>query len=85
MVQRASRHPFPPGVKLLTCSAEDLIVLKAFADRPQDRIDVERIVIRQQGRLDWKLIESELQPLVDLKEEPQIMDRLRAVRQKHSG
>lgn len=60
-----------------TCSAEDLVITKAFASRPQDWIDVERIVIRQKERLDRSLILSELEPLVSLKEEPEILERLK--------
>ena len=41
---------------MLTCSAEDLAVLKSFADRPRDWADVETIVVRQQERLDWRII-----------------------------
>ena len=39
-VQRASRYHIAEHQALLTCSAEDLIVHKAFADRPQDWLDV---------------------------------------------
>jgi hypothetical protein len=62
-----------------TCSAEDLIVLKAFASRPQDCIDIERVILRQEQRLDRDLVMQELEPLVQLKEEPEILDRLRGV------
>ena len=58
------------------CSAEDLVVLKAFASRPQDWIDVEKVIVRQGSRLDRKLILEELTPLAELKEEPDILDRL---------
>jgi hypothetical protein len=37
IVSRATRYEFLPGVSLLTCSAEDLIILKAVANRPRDR------------------------------------------------
>ena len=53
---------FLPGVSLLTCSAEDLIVLKAFADRDQDWLDIEGILFRQKGLLDWDYILTELTP-----------------------
>ena len=55
-VTRASEFDFGAGFRLLTCSAEDLIVLKAFASRPQDWIDIEAVVLRQQPTLDWKLV-----------------------------
>jgi len=80
-VSRASEFDFGAGFRLLTCSAEDLIVLKAFASRPQDWIDIEAVVLRQQPTLDWKLVFDELEPLVALREAPEVLDRLRRLRQ----
>ncbi len=79
-VQRASRYPISDHQYLLTCSAEDLIVHKAFADRPQDWLDIDGIIIRQATVLNWPQIWAELEPLVELKEEPAILDRLRGRR-----
>jgi hypothetical protein len=62
LVSRATRYEFLPGVSLLTCSAEDLIVLKAFADRPRDWGDVETIIVRQRTHLDWDYIFEQLEP-----------------------
>lgn len=84
MVARASRYEFLPGVSLLTCSPEDLIVLKAFADRRQDWPDVEGILVRQKGLLDWDYILSELTPLANLKEAPVILTRLQQLRRESS-
>ena len=80
-VARASEFDFGAGFRLLTCSAEDLIVLKAFASRPQDWIDIEAVVLRRQRMLDWKLVVDELEPLVALRETPEVLDRLRRLRQ----
>jgi hypothetical protein len=79
-IARSSLFRFPPDVHLRTCTAEDLIVLKAFADRPKDWIDIEGIVIRQAGRLDWVHVRAQLAPLVELKEAPEILDRLERTR-----
>jgi hypothetical protein len=76
VVERASYFDFPPGIALRTCSAEDLIVLKAFAGRGQDWVDVERTIVRQTGRLDWGYIREQLRPLAELKEAPEILDEL---------
>jgi hypothetical protein len=76
VVNRSSLFTFPPDVRLRTCSVEDLLVLKAFADRPKDWIDIEGIVIRQSGRIDWAYVRSQLAPLVELKEAPEILRRL---------
>jgi hypothetical protein len=76
VVARSSLFTFPPDLSLRTCSAECLIVLKAFAARPKDWLDVEGIIIRQTGRLDWTYIRRHLRPLAELKEAPGIMDEL---------
>lgn len=77
VVSRASRYEFLPGLSLLTCSAEDLIVLKSFADRPRDWGDVETIVVRQKENLDWDYIFEQLEPLCQLKESPEIIEHLK--------
>ena len=79
-VARSSLFTFPPDMPLRTCSAEDLIVLKAFADRPKDWVDVDGILIRQAGALDWHYTRTQLAPLAELKGEPEIVDRLDARR-----
>ena len=65
---------------MLTCSAEDLVVLKAFAARGRDWIDVEGIIVRQAGALDWPYIEEHLGPLAALKEAPEILTELAKLR-----
>ncbi|MEO0587348.1 MAG: hypothetical protein AAF078_06895 [Planctomycetota bacterium] len=64
-IGRASDCDFGGGYVLRTCSAEDLIVYKAIAG----------ILERQRGRLDHDLIDRQLEPLVALKEEPEIIAR----------
>jgi hypothetical protein len=76
VVRRSSYFDFPPGIALRLCSAEDLVVLKAFAGRGQDWVDVERIIVRQTGKLDWSYIREHLRPLAELKEAPEILDQL---------
>ncbi len=66
-------------VHLITCSAEDLIVHKAFAGRGQDWIDLEGVVTRYGRRLNIEQIWSELRPLVELKEEPEILAKLQRI------
>lgn len=76
LVQRSSFFDYPPKIALRTCSAEDLVVLKAFAGRGQDWVDVERIIVRQTGKLDWNYIHEQFRPLAELKESPEILDQL---------
>ena len=51
VIERATLYEFLPEVRLNTCSAEDLVVLKAFADRSRDWADIEGIVLRTEARL----------------------------------
>lgn len=70
IVDRATRFSVAPNVDLLTCSAEDLLVLKAFAGRDRDWADIEGILLRQGRTLDLPLVFAELLPLLQLKDEP---------------
>jgi hypothetical protein len=74
-VQRASTWAWAEGQSLRTCSAEDLVVHKAFAGRDLDWGDVERVLIRQHGKLNLAQVRSELRPLLELKDEVEAMDK----------
>jgi hypothetical protein len=76
VIARATDFKFLENVQLRTCSAEDLIILKAFADRNRDWADIETILIRQSNSLDRDYITEYLTPLCELKEEPQIIEKL---------
>jgi hypothetical protein len=65
---------------LRTCSAADLVILKLFAFRPRGVWDAETVVTRQRKDLDWQYIETNLQPLADVKGQPEIMTALRRLR-----
>lgn len=83
VIERATVWTRDSGLALLTCSAEDLAVLKAFASRPQDWIDVEGIVVRQGARLNRSLILEELQPLLELKEDDEAAAIVQRLFAKH--
>ena len=83
VIERASPFDFEPGVSVTTCSAEDLLVLKAFAGRAQDWLDVEGLIARQGTRLNRALVLDELRPLLDLKEDDDAAPRLAALFKKH--
>lgn len=72
-IERSSPWFWTPDDSLITCSAEDLVVHKVFAARDLDWADVERVLIRQHGRLDLAQIRDELQALLELKGEPEAM------------
>jgi len=82
-IQRSSEWEIPGYGKVRTCSAEDLLVMKCFAARPQDWIDVEGVIIRQGNRLNRELVLEELRPLVELKQEPDILERLESLFSTH--
>lgn len=75
-VQRATDYVLTEAESIRTCSASDLIVHKAFAARERDWTDIRGILIRSRAAIDWQLILDELTPLVELKQEPEILDRL---------
>ncbi|MFM8477909.1 MAG: hypothetical protein ACKOEO_19165, partial [Planctomycetaceae bacterium] len=76
MIQRSSLWTTPTGHSIRTCSAEDLIVLKAFANRPQDWIDIAAVIDRQHSRLNRTQILTDIKPLADLKEDPEILQKI---------
>jgi len=75
-VARSSEFAFPGEAMVRTCSAEDLVVMKAFAARAKDWIDIEGIITRQTGKLDWDYIRNQIKPLVELKAAPEILVEL---------
>jgi len=79
VLRRASAFEFDKGCRLMTCSAEDLLVAKAFANRSKDWLDIENILIRQRGNLDISYVMRQLIPLCELKEAPEIVDRFRSL------
>ena len=80
VIDRATDYRFLDDVRLDTCSAEDLVVLKAFADRSRDWADIEGVLLRSGRQLVWETVEAELGPLCEAKEAPHILPRLRALR-----
>ena len=84
IIERASAFEYLPGVSLRTVAAEDLIVLKAFANRRRDWSDIAGIIARQSS-LDWRAIVERLAPLAELKDEPGILRELDRVRQEVAG
>ncbi|OFV92527.1 MAG: hypothetical protein A3H95_06415 [Acidobacteria bacterium RIFCSPLOWO2_02_FULL_64_15] len=83
IVTRASPFEVAPGVMLTTCAAEDLVVLKAFAGRIQDWLDIEGVIVRQGHRLDRDVVLAELRPLLELKEDAEAEPKLLALFRQH--
>ena len=83
VIERATPYAFSENAELITASAEDLIVLKAFAGRDQDWSDVGGIIARQSDRLNWNQILGELEPLCGLNEDESPVKRLQTIRDSH--
>jgi hypothetical protein len=81
-VQRAVEADFGGGRRLRVCSATDLIVHKAFANRPLDWEDIDAILVRSGHLVDREAVVQELAPLAALKEEPEIVDRFRTLAER---
>jgi predicted nucleotidyltransferase len=80
-ITRAKKVQMIPGIRLRLCTAEDLIVYKAFAARALDWADVEGVIAKQRRRkLDWRYIYAQLKPLAELKEDPEIVPKLKELR-----
>jgi hypothetical protein len=82
-VTRASAFDFGDGITLTTCTAEDLVIHKAFAGREKDWVDIQTVVARQGAALDVALIWEELLPLVELKNDAATEERLRKLLAAH--
>ncbi len=79
-VRRAEVRSFGAGMGLRICSAEDLIVMKLFASRVIDLRDAESVVTRQGGALDWTYMETQLQPLAEVKQDSGMLENLARLR-----
>jgi hypothetical protein len=87
-VRRASPFAVGTGRILTTCSAEDLLVHKVVANREKDWIDVEGVLARQWNKLDLLLFRREVEPLLELGEDPDTLarfDRLHAKLERRFG
>ena len=77
MIKRATMFQFDEGIELKTCSAEDLLILKAFAGRPQDWLDIDGILARQGAGIDRAYCLEELSQLCLARDDSDIMDRFK--------
>lgn len=85
-VQRATYVKYAEEIYLRICTPEDLIVMKAFAGRPQDWNDVRMTLVRQGvAKLDWAYINQHLKDLAEVKEDPGILTQLEALRSRYEG
>lgn len=76
VIDRATMWSLDETASLRTCSAEDLLVMKAFAGRDKDWADVTSVLERQGEKLDLEQVRRELRPLVEAKEQPDLLTEL---------
>ena len=67
-------------VRLTTISADDLVVMKAFAGRDHDWLDIKGILIRQGDVLNWDCIVQELTEVAEYKPNIDMTGRLEQLR-----
>ncbi len=80
MVERSSRFAFLHEVVLTTCSAEDLVILKAIASRGRDWSDIEGVAVVQRDRLDWPYVIEVLSSLSEVFDSETAIAQLAAIR-----
>lgn len=71
------------GVPVRICTAEDFIIHKVVANREQDWIDVERVLVRQKSRLDQKYIMRWLKQFAEGLEAPEILTRYQQLKARY--
>lgn len=73
VLERASAWQIAPEITIRTCSAEDLVIYKLVAARPQDLVDVTGVVHRQGTRLDVERVRAWGRIFADIKEDPELL------------
>ncbi len=73
------------GVPVRVCTAEDLIVHKAIANRDKDWIDIERVLVRQKSKLNQAYIVRWLEQFSEALETPEILTRYQQLRARYDS
>jgi hypothetical protein len=67
------------GVHLTLVAPGALVVFKVFADRPQDWLDIEGIIVKSGGQVKWDTVRADLAELLELKDDRAALARLDAL------
>jgi hypothetical protein len=83
-IERSVDVDFGDGLLLRVITAEDLIVMKAFAGRDQDWADIAGVIRRQGDNLNWSVIDPQVEDLSMVAENAGMISRLNQVKQDNS-
>jgi len=75
-IASASAEEIVAGVRLQLAPPGALVVFKVFADRPQDWLDVEGIIVKSGRLIDWNEVRVDLAALLELKGDTTALGRL---------
>jgi len=75
-VTSASDVEIVDGVRLRLAAPGSLVVFKAFADRPQDWLDIEGVIVKSGRLIEWSDVRADLAALLQLKGDVAALDRL---------
>ncbi|MFS8085135.1 MAG: hypothetical protein ACMG6H_05855 [Acidobacteriota bacterium] len=75
-IASASAEEIVAGVRLQLAPPGALVVFKVFADRPQDWLDVEGIIVKSGRLIDWNEVRADLAALLELKGDTTALGRL---------
>lgn len=78
LLARAVDYEVAPGKTVRLCSAEDLIIHKAVAGRPQDLYDIQSVVYRQGVKLDVTYVRHWLEEFADILGNRDVVERFEA-------
>ena len=75
-VTLASAEEIVAGVRLRLAPPGALVVFKVFANRPQDWLDVEGIIVKSGRMINWDEARADLAALLELKDDTTALGRL---------
>ncbi len=79
MMERAIDVDYGVDIPLHCCSAEDLVITKTMAGRGQDWVDINRVIQRSGMNMDWELVYTELESLLEMVYEEDRLTRLKSM------
>jgi hypothetical protein len=83
-VTSASAEEIVSGVRLQLAPPGALVVFKVFANRPQDWLDVEGIIVKSGHLINWEEVRVDLAALLELKGDTTALGRLDELRARLS-